>query len=119
MLPSFTHSSAPAAAAAAAEDIGVIADPEMTAIPLGPQHRFAILATDGIWEFISSQRAVDMVGVWVGGGGGGHPCLAFGGRALRHGGAPAATAVSGSWPSSPILIALCSHPLPAASGCQA
>lgn len=45
----------------AAEDIGVIPDPEMTATQLGPQHRFAILASDGIWEFISSQRAVDTV----------------------------------------------------------
>ncbi|KAL4452158.1 hypothetical protein ABPG75_007820 [Micractinium tetrahymenae] len=45
----------------AAEDIGVIPDPEMTATPLGPHHRFAILASDGIWEFISSQRAVEMV----------------------------------------------------------
>ncbi|KAL4426116.1 hypothetical protein ABPG77_002702 [Micractinium sp. CCAP 211/92] len=45
----------------AAEDIGVIPDPEMTATQLGPQHRFAILASDGIWEFISSQQAVDMV----------------------------------------------------------
>lgn len=45
----------------AAEDIGVIPDPEMTATQLGPQHRFVILASDGVWEFISSQRAVDMV----------------------------------------------------------
>lgn len=40
----------------------MIPDPEMTATQLGPQHRFAILASDGIWEFISSQRAVDTVG---------------------------------------------------------
>lgn len=39
----------------------MIPDPEMTATQLGPQHRFAILASDGIWEFISSQQAVDMV----------------------------------------------------------
>jgi serine/threonine protein phosphatase PrpC len=39
----------------------VIADPELTTTQLGPQHAFLILATDGIWEFISSQKAVEMV----------------------------------------------------------
>ena len=39
----------------------MIADPELTTTQLGPQHAFLILATDGIWEFISSQRAVEMV----------------------------------------------------------
>jgi cGMP-dependent protein kinase 2 len=52
----------------AAEDIGVIADPEMSVTQLGPQHRAVIVATDGVWEFISSQKAVDMVS--AGGGGG-------------------------------------------------
>lgn len=49
------------AVVAAAEDIGVIADPELTTTQLGPEHAFLIIATDGIWEFISSQRAVEMV----------------------------------------------------------
>lgn len=46
---------------AAAEDIGVIADPELHLVRLGPRARFLILATDGVWEFLGSQQAVDMV----------------------------------------------------------
>ena len=46
---------------AAAEDIGVIADPEVTLVRLGPGQPFLILATDGVWEFVSSQKAVDIV----------------------------------------------------------
>lgn len=45
----------------AAEDIGVIPDPEVSATQLGPQHAFAVLATDGVWEFISSQKAVEII----------------------------------------------------------
>lgn len=48
-------------AGAAAEDIGVIPDPEITIVKLHPDQPFAILATDGVWEFVSSQKAVDMV----------------------------------------------------------
>ncbi|GAB4819083.1 hypothetical protein N2152v2_006129 [Parachlorella kessleri] len=44
-----------------AEDIGVIADPEITIVKLQADQPFAILATDGVWEFISSQKAVDIV----------------------------------------------------------
>jgi serine/threonine protein phosphatase PrpC len=46
---------------AAAESIGVISDPEMAVVQLGPQHRFLLLASDGVWEFITSQQAVDLV----------------------------------------------------------
>lgn len=46
---------------AVAEDIGVIPDPEITIVNLTPNQPFAILATDGVWEFISSQKAVDIV----------------------------------------------------------
>ena len=42
--------------------VGVIAEPTVTKWQLTPDHRFAILATDGVWEFISSQEAVDLVG---------------------------------------------------------
>jgi serine/threonine protein phosphatase PrpC len=44
-----------------AEQIGVIADPELTTVELDGSHKFAILATDGLWEFVSSQHAVDIV----------------------------------------------------------
>ena len=46
---------------AAAERIGVIADPEVRRRELGPADRFAVLATDGVWEFVSNQEAVDLV----------------------------------------------------------
>ena len=46
---------------AAAERIGVIADPEVRVRDLGPDDRFVILATDGVWEFINNQEAVDLV----------------------------------------------------------
>lgn len=39
----------------------MIPDPEVSATQLGPQHAFAVLATDGVWEFISSQKAVEIV----------------------------------------------------------
>ena len=45
----------------AAEDIGVIAEPEVTATPLDGGTPFLLLASDGVWEFISSQRAVEIV----------------------------------------------------------
>jgi len=46
---------------AVAETIGVFAKPEMSSIRIAKEHVFLILATDGIWEFISSQKAVDIV----------------------------------------------------------
>ncbi len=50
---------------AAAESIGVIADPEISATRLAHHHAFMVLASDGVWEFISSQKAVDIVSVPV------------------------------------------------------
>ena len=44
-----------------AESIGVIADPEVSSHRLTPEHPFLVVATDGVWEFLSSQRVVDMV----------------------------------------------------------
>jgi len=40
---------------------GVTAEPELARVELGEQDKFAIWASDGIWEFISSQEAVDIV----------------------------------------------------------
>jgi serine/threonine protein phosphatase PrpC len=37
------------------------AEPEITEHTLGPDDTFMILASDGVWEFISSQEAVDKV----------------------------------------------------------
>lgn len=46
---------------AAAERIGVFAEPELEFRHLGPNDAFLIIASDGVFEFISSQRVVDMV----------------------------------------------------------
>jgi serine/threonine protein phosphatase PrpC len=46
----------------AAESVGVNAVPEITETFLGTGARFLIFASDGVWEFISSQEAVDIVG---------------------------------------------------------
>lgn len=44
-----------------AKSVGVIHEPEIMIRKLEPADKFIILASDGIWEFISSQEAVDMV----------------------------------------------------------
>ena len=45
--------------------IGVISCPEVISTAIGPDDAFIILASDGIWEFISSQEAVDMAASYV------------------------------------------------------
>lgn len=42
-------------------EVGVIAEPVVTSRTLEPQDDFMILASDGVWEFLSSQNAVDIV----------------------------------------------------------
>ena len=46
---------------AMAESIGVISTPEVRVHTVSDNDRFMILATDGVWEFLSSQEAVDVV----------------------------------------------------------
>lgn len=41
--------------------VGVIAEPEVTFCEIQKQDDFLILATDGVWEFITSQEAVQIV----------------------------------------------------------
>ncbi|XP_061367947.1 probable protein phosphatase 2C 35 isoform X2 [Gastrolobium bilobum] len=43
-----------------AETIGVIAIPEVSKVQLTPNHLFFIVASDGVFEFMSSQMVVDM-----------------------------------------------------------
>ena len=54
---------------AAAEQIGVFAEPEMQYRLLGPNDAFMVIASDGVFEFLPSQSVVDMVreGEWGGG----------------------------------------------------
>ncbi len=49
--------------AAAAERIGVFAEPELERRTLGPSSSFVVIASDGVFEFLSSQSVVDMVSV--------------------------------------------------------
>ncbi|KAI4379401.1 hypothetical protein MLD38_005705 [Melastoma candidum] len=44
-----------------AETIGVVATPEIVTLELTPRHPFFVLASDGVFEFLSSQAVVDMV----------------------------------------------------------
>lgn len=41
--------------------VGVTSEPDHTSVELIPQDKFIILASDGVWEFISSKEAVDIV----------------------------------------------------------
>lgn len=43
-----------------AHQVGVTSEPDHTVVELTPQDRFIILASDGVWEFISSKEAVDI-----------------------------------------------------------
>mmetsp|Transcript_16762 Transcript_16762/g.30464 ORF Transcript_16762/g.30464 Transcript_16762/m.30464 type:complete len:465 (-) Transcript_16762:78-1472(-) len=45
----------------AVKPLGVIAEPVVTQHELSDQDEFFIIATDGVWEFIESQEAVDLV----------------------------------------------------------
>ncbi|GJD09684.1 Protein phosphatase 2C and cyclic nucleotide-binding/kinase domain-containing protein [Galdieria sulphuraria] len=44
------------------ESIGVSSEPEVTCIRLTSSDRFCILASDGVWEFMSSQEVVYWIG---------------------------------------------------------
>lgn len=44
-----------------AESIGVVANPEIVVFELTQNHPFFVIASDGVFEFLSSQTVVDMV----------------------------------------------------------
>uniref|UniRef100_A0A0E0CJ94 protein-serine/threonine phosphatase n=1 Tax=Oryza meridionalis TaxID=40149 RepID=A0A0E0CJ94_9ORYZ len=44
-----------------AESIGVVANPEIFILELNASHPFFVLASDGVFEFLSSQTVVDMI----------------------------------------------------------
>lgn len=41
--------------------VGVIAEPVVTSHTVTPEDEFMIIATDGVWEFLSSEEAVKIV----------------------------------------------------------
>lgn len=47
----------------AVKNVGVIAEPEVSVVTVDPtEDGFLIMASDGVWEFITSQEAVEIVG---------------------------------------------------------
>eukprot|EP00736_Rhodelphis_marinus_P003928 Rmarinus@m.8251 len=44
-----------------AKQVGVIAEAEVKKVYLCPEHKFFILASDGVWEFISNDEACELV----------------------------------------------------------
>ena len=44
-----------------ASELGVIPDPDVTWLRLSRDDKFLILASDGIWEFLSSEQVVDII----------------------------------------------------------
>ncbi len=44
-----------------AQQVGVICDPEIFEMKLTPDDKFLIIASDGIWEFIPNDKAVELV----------------------------------------------------------
>lgn len=41
--------------------VGVISEPDHSEVELTPNDQFIVLASDGVWEFISSKEAVDII----------------------------------------------------------
>jgi serine/threonine protein phosphatase PrpC len=41
--------------------LGVIAEPEVKSVEITPAHLFFMVASDGVFEFLSSQDVIDMV----------------------------------------------------------
>jgi serine/threonine protein phosphatase PrpC len=42
--------------------VGVISEPELSVRHLHPNDKFLIIGSDGLWEFMSNQEVVDIVG---------------------------------------------------------
>ena len=51
---------------AVAEEIGVFAEPEVLVWPLSRNDKFAVVASDGVFEFLTSQNVVDIVAQFPG-----------------------------------------------------
>ena len=44
-----------------AKKVGVCAEPEILVWNISPDDKFAVIASDGVFEFITSQNVVDMI----------------------------------------------------------
>lgn len=44
-----------------AESLGVVAEPEITVLPLSENDRYVVIASDGVFEFLTNQMVADMV----------------------------------------------------------
>ena len=49
---------------AVAEEVGVFAEPEVLSWRLGPSDRYVIIASDGVFEFLTSQAVVDILSTY-------------------------------------------------------
>jgi serine/threonine protein phosphatase PrpC len=47
-----------------AQEVGVIPNPDIIEYTLTYEDKFMILASDGVWEFISNERAVEIVSTY-------------------------------------------------------
>lgn len=61
----------------AVKHVGVIAEPVVSHHEVQDKDDFIILASDGVWEFISSQEATDIVGTNIMAGGASKACQAL------------------------------------------
>ena len=43
-----------------AEELGVVAEPEMLTMTLSPHDRYVVIASDGVFEFLTNQSVIDM-----------------------------------------------------------
>lgn len=44
-----------------AHSVGVSSKPEVTEFIVQPEDKFVVIATDGVWEFLSNQEVADIV----------------------------------------------------------
>jgi len=43
------------------EQVGIIANPDVSVFPTEPEHEFLLICSDGVWEFISNEEAVAVI----------------------------------------------------------
>ena len=44
-----------------AHSVGVSTDPEVIKVTLQPEHKFVVIASDGVWEFLSNEEIGQIV----------------------------------------------------------